>query len=126
MPCIGVGVDILHVEKFSRIVEKRGSRFLDRVFTHGERNDCEGDEFPLEAYSACFSAKEAFVKALGIGLRRGIRWKDIEVDRCRSAGPGLIVTGRAREIAEGSGARKYHLSMSQTAGCVMALVLLED
>jgi holo-[acyl-carrier protein] synthase len=126
MACIGVGVDIVGVDKFSKIIEKRRSRFLDRIFTPGERRRCEQENSPIEAYSACFAAKEAFLKALGRGLRSGISWRELEVDNCRPGNPELIITGAARETAEGRGAKNYFLTMSHTACCAMAVVLLED
>ena len=126
MTCIGLGVDIVGVEKFSRIVEKRGARFLERLFTPAERKYCEQKVSRFEDYSARFAAKEAFLKALGQGLRRGLSWKDVEIINNRLGKPMLNVSGGAKEIADRCGAKSYHLSLSHTTECAMAVVILDD
>jgi holo-[acyl-carrier protein] synthase len=126
MACIGLGIDIVSVERFSRLMERRGTRLIERLFTPAERRYCSGRHLNAEAYSARFAAKEAFLKALGSGLRGGLGWKEIEVSNDDLGRPLLNVTGRAREFADSKGARTFNLSLSHAAGCAVAVVLLED
>jgi holo-[acyl-carrier protein] synthase len=125
MGCVGLGVDLVGVERFARIAGRRGARFLDRVFTPGERGRCDGRANRYEAYAARFAAKEAFLKAVGRGLRGGIRWTDIDVTTDGTGRPGLVVSGRAREIADELGVSTMHVSLSHADGCAVAVVLLE-
>jgi holo-[acyl-carrier protein] synthase len=126
MTCVGLGVDVVGVERFARIVEKRGSRFLERLFTPAERLYCEKRVTRIEAYSARFAAKEAFLKAIGQGLRSGLRWKDVEISNDRLGKPKLNISGKAKEIADKCGAKSYLLSLSHTTECATAVVILED
>ena len=126
MACVGLGVDIVGVEKFSRVVRKRGQRLIERLFTPAERNHCERRFRRFEAYSARFAAKEAFLKALGQGLRGGIRWVDIEISNDPLGKPILRVSGKAKEVADRRGAKRCLLSLSHTTGCAVAVVVLED
>ena len=125
MACIGLGVDVVDLERFSRIAEKWGSRFTERMFTSTERNYCERKACRIESYAASFAAKEAFLKAIGIGLRRGLHWKELEVRHDRYGRPCLRITGKARSIMEGCGAGKCHVRLGPTPSGAVAVVLLE-
>lgn len=126
MGCVGLGVDLVGVERFARIAGRRGARFLERVFTAGERDRCEGRVNRYEAYAARFAAKEAFLKAIGRGLRGGIRWTDIDVTTDDAGRPGLVVSGRGREITDELGVKAMRVSLSHADGFAVAVVLLED
>ena len=66
MAVVGLGLDICSIERMRRILESvRAERFLERVFTDGERATCSGRADAASAYAARFAAKEALVKALG-------------------------------------------------------------
>lgn len=67
MTCIGLGVDIVEVEKFSRIAEKWGQRLLDRLFTPAERHYCDRKQPRFESYTVRFAANEATLKVLPAG-----------------------------------------------------------
>ncbi len=126
MTCVGLGVDIVGVEEFSRIVEKRGQRLLDRLFTPAERDHCEGKQSRIESYTARFAAKEAYLKAIGQGLRGGMSWKEIEVINDELGKPKLNISGKAREIANRTGVNRLNLSLSHSDGFAIAVVFLED
>ena len=72
-----------------------GQAFLERVFTTEEIRYCERHKSKFERYAARFAAKEAAMKALGTGWRRGVRWRDIEVRNEASGKPGIHFTGKA-------------------------------
>jgi len=125
MTCIGLGVDIVGVERFSRIVEKRGQRILDRLFTPSEQLHCDRKHTRFESYSARFAAKEALLKALGRGLRDGMTWRDVEVVNDDLGRPILNLTGRVRELADRNGVKSTNLSLSHSDGFAVAVVYLE-
>ena len=76
---IGLGTDALEIDRMGLAMKRRGEGFERRVFTEAERQICSGRAFPASAFALRFAAKEAFSKALGLGMRRGLRWRDIEV-----------------------------------------------
>lgn len=122
MAVIGIGVDVVAVNRIGRAVEKWGERFLRRAFTPGERKEVDGSPWPLESLAARFAAKEAFLKALGKGLFH-IPFSEIEVLKTPEGRPRLALHGKAREVA--SGINRIHLSLSHDGGVAVAFVILE-
>jgi len=96
---IGLGVDIAEVPRVQAAIERHGQRFLDRVFTPKEIEYCERFKNKFERYAGRFAAKEAAMKALGTGWRRGVRWVDLEVVREQSGRPSISLAGEAAKIA---------------------------
>jgi len=122
---IGVGIDIIDVTRVKKVIEKYGSRFIERIFTGKENAYCDSKAKPYIFYAARFAAKEAFLKALGSGLSGGIKWKDIEIDRDNSGKPYANYSGRAKQTADNLGVEKAHLSMAHTSEYAVAIVELE-
>ena len=73
----GIGVDLIEIDRIKQAIERNGQRFVDRVYTKAEQEYC-AQRPSFACYAARFTAKEAFLKALGTGLRKGMRWLDIE------------------------------------------------
>jgi holo-[acyl-carrier protein] synthase len=73
---VGTGIDIAEVPRIRQSIERFGERFLGRIYTAGERRYCDSKANRVERYAARFAAKEAAMKALGTGWRRGVRWVD--------------------------------------------------
>jgi holo-[acyl-carrier protein] synthase len=122
---VGTGVDIAEVARIRQALERHGERFLKRVFTPEEVRYCTGKANAAERLAARFAAKEAGMKAIGTGWRRGVTWKDIEVLRQPGQRPQLRFSGRAAEIAQALGCKTTHLSLSHTAEQAIAHVILE-
>src|SRR5258706_14326970 len=95
-----MGVDIAEVGRIQSAIERHGEVFLRRIYTVREREYCERFKNKYERYAGRFAAKEAAMKALGTGWRRGERWGDLEVVRETSERPTLAITGEAAEIAQ--------------------------
>ena len=99
MEISGIGVDLVDVERVRAIMDRR-TTFAERVFTPQEIAYCERQASPEESYAARWAAREACRKALG-GVR-GMRWRDVRVDRAASGAPSLVLTGnvlhRAQEL----------------------------
>ncbi len=122
---VGLGIDITEVQRVEEAVARHGRRFLERVFTPAEIAYCESHKNRFERYAARFAAKEAAMKALGTGWRRGIRWVDLEVVNLPSGKPTLRFSGVAAELAARLGAGNIVLSMTHTVAQAMAEVILE-
>lgn len=122
---VGIGTDVLRVERMREAIERRGDRILARLFTDAERAYCQGRPRAMEHFAARFAAKEAAMKALGTGWRGGIGWRDIEVRREPSGRPLLHLEAgalaRAREIE----ATTFHVSLTHDGEIAMAVVLFE-
>jgi holo-[acyl-carrier protein] synthase len=121
---ISIGIDIVEVYRIRETMQ-RTPRFVERVFTSGEREYCEAKGAAAsQSFAARFAAKEAFLKALKTGWRGKISWKDIEVVQDGNGSPVLNVTGEAERLLEAMGADRIHISLSHTADHAVAQVLL--
>ncbi len=121
---MGLGLDLISTARFERFIARRGERGLRRIFTPGELDYCRSQAAPAASLAARFAAKEAFLKALGTGLR-GLCWTDVEVVRAPSGEPSLRLHGGAAEAARRRGASLAHLSLTHTAETAGAGVILE-
>src|SRR5215471_9081386 len=97
---IGTGVDLAEVPRVRGSIERFGQRFLHRIFTPAEIAYVERKANRYERYAARFAAKEAGMKAIGTGWRRGVTWKDFEVVNLPSGKPTLHFHGAAASFAE--------------------------
>ena len=123
---VGTGVDLAEVPRIRASVERFGERFVKRIFTEREIAYVERKANRFERYAARFAAKEAGMKAIGTGWRRGVRWQDFEVSNLRSGKPTLLLHGVAAEFAARLGVRNISLSLTHTEQYGMAHVILED
>jgi holo-[acyl-carrier protein] synthase len=123
---VGLGVDITEVPRIQAAIEHRGQRFLARVFTPNEIAYCERFKNKFERYAGRFAAKEAAMKALGTGWRRGVRWVDLEVVREQSGRPTMTLAGEAAKIAAGLGVKHISVSITHTEAQALAQVIFED
>lgn len=123
---IGLGTDMIEIERVRQSAERFGQRFLERVFTPEEIAYCYAKKSFAESLAARFAAKEAGAKALGTGISRGVGWKELEVRRRAGHRPELHLSGRAAEIAAGLGVRRLSLSLTHTREMSMAVVIAED
>ena len=121
----GIGTDIVAIERFQRFVDENNTALLQRIFTEQERAYCSARRNSAASYSARFAAKEAFLKALGTGLRDGISWHDIEVAHDSLGKPELILSGRAIELFLAQGLSTAFLSLAHDGGTAVAVVVLE-
>lgn len=123
---IGLGTDLIEIERIERSVARFGERFLERVFTPGEIAYCHAKRGSAESFAARFAAKEAGAKALGTGISRGVSWKEFEVKRAPGQRPELHLSGRAAEIARELGVNRMSLSLTHSREMSMAVVVAED
>ncbi len=122
---VGTGVDIAETSRIEQSLAKHGERFAKRVFTPGEIAYCDRYKNRAERYAARFAAKEAAFKALGTGWRDGVRWLDVEVTHQPSGKPELVLTRRAKELAQELGVSRMAVSISHSDRYVVAQVIFE-
>ena len=121
----GIGVDLVNIKRMSRAIERWGNRFIGKIFTPREIEFCSQSRRSASRFALRFAAKEAFSKALGMGMRRGIRWRDIEVFHHKSGRPDLAIAGKALMFCRKEGISRWHISLSDEADYGIAVVVLE-
>jgi len=124
MSVVGHGVDICVVERIRSAVGAAGSHFEKRVFTAGEIAYCRERKDPYPHFAARYAAKEAFSKALGLGLGAMGDFSEVEVSHGEKGNPLLLIKGRAKENLDALGAKSIWLSLSHDGDWAMASVVL--
>ena len=122
---LGIGTDLIEIDRIERSIERFGDRFLHKIFTPAEIDFCRRKKAAAESFAVRFAAKEAAAKALGTGIARGIGWKDIEVRRSPGQAPTLHWHGRAAELAHVRGIRRVSVSLTHSRQMAMAFVVAE-
>lgn len=100
MNIVGIGTDIVECVRIAQMIEKHGELFLERVFTPREMRYCQGRKHATEHFAGRWAAKEAILKCLGTGWRKGICWTDMEVRNDPQGAPRVYLAGAAREQAQ--------------------------
>ncbi|MBA3061406.1 holo-ACP synthase [bacterium] len=121
---IGCGIDLVKIERIEKIIKKWGDNFTSRIFTLLEQEYCEGKGNKYQSYAGKFAAKEALLKALGLGLREA-NWKEIEIKNDELGQPIIDTSGKLNNIASVKGVSKYFISISHTKEYAIAQVILE-
>ncbi|MFO7590790.1 MAG: holo-ACP synthase [Acidimicrobiia bacterium] len=121
MDVMGLGTDLVEVERF-RLAMQRRAALPERLFSDAEREYAFRQYDPAKSLAARFGAKEAVMKAMGVGLWK-FKFRDVEVVRARSGAPSVSLGGRAAEMAEERGITGWHLSLTHTETTAMAVVL---
>jgi holo-[acyl-carrier protein] synthase len=122
---LGVGTDIVGLERMRGIVEQHEGRFLRRVFTEREISYCQSRKRPHQHFAGRFAAKEAVFKALGTGWRGRMRWKDIRVDADDLGRPCVELEGAVLQRAKKMGVQTIHLSLSHCQCHAVAVAVAE-
>jgi holo-[acyl-carrier protein] synthase len=112
MKIIGIGTDIIEVERIGRMIERHGDLFLTRVYTSGEIQYCSPRKAHAQHYAGRWAAKEAVLKTLGTGWARGIQWTDIELKNEYGGKPKILLHHRAAEVAQERGITEIQISIS--------------
>ena len=121
----GIGVDLVKMPRIQAALETWGERFQKKIYTEREQTFCLARPKPVRYWAMRFAAKEAFSKAIGLGMRQGICWKDIEVVSNVFGKPELVLHGRAGEICREAGIKNSFLTLSDEDGYAIAMVVLE-
>jgi holo-[acyl-carrier protein] synthase len=123
---VGIGIDLVEIERMRRLLDRKGERALERMFTQGERDYAHSHPEPARQLAARAAAKEAGYKALaGNDLARSIGWREMEVLSTRGHAPVLLLHGRAQSRATELGVIRVHLSITHTEHMAAAYVIAE-
>jgi len=120
----GIGIDMIEVMRIEKQVSA-GPRFIERIFTPHEIGYCEKKKNKAQNFAARFAAKEAFLKALGTGWRKGIAFKEIEVVNDELGKPEIVLYGKAKQMAEERKIIRIQLSLTHLKEMASAIVTLE-
>ncbi|MCS2610109.1 holo-ACP synthase [Halomonas dongshanensis] len=122
---VGIGSDIARIARFSRAMERHGPRFAARILGEQEQRVLATAPQPAAYLAKRFAAKEAFLKALGRGLRDGLQWRDVQVVNDALGKPSLRLSGAAAALAREQGVTAMHVTLSDEADYAVAFVVLE-
>lgn len=121
----GIGVDIMQVERIRGAVQRHGERFLRRIYTPDEIRYCRDGAHPFQRFATRFAAKEAVLKALGVGWQRGTSFRDVVVEIDELGAPSVRLSGRSQEIARERDIHTIHLSLSHDRQYAVAQAVAE-
>lgn len=122
---IGCGIDLVKIERIEKIIIRWGDNFIFKIFTPLEREYCEKKkDNKFQSYAGKFAAKEALLKAVGLGLRQA-NWREIEIKNDELGQPIIDTSGKLKNIAAIKGVSKYFISISHTKEYAIAQVILE-
>jgi holo-[acyl-carrier protein] synthase len=117
---LGVGIDIIEIERVDRALKRWGDRFSGRVFTEGERAYAGRSARPAQHLSARFAGKEAVAKALGTGFREDCRMNEIEIVTDSLGKPRVELHGGTRRMADRRGIGEVLVSLSHSRTTAVA------
>ncbi len=124
----GIGTDLIETDRFTKKIQKNSSNFLTRLFSEKEIEYCRKGALirtRAQCFAGRFVAKEAFLKALGTGLRNGLRWTDIEITNNSLGKPLIKLYNKAEQTVEDEHIRNIHVSISHVKNQASAIVILE-
>ena len=120
---IGIGVDVVEIERFRQSLT-RTPTMRERLFTRIELDYVAPQHDPVPSLAVRFAAREATMKALGLGLG-AFGFHDVWIERAESGAPSLAVAGRAKELADEAGVARWHVSLTHSDLVAVAYVVAE-
>jgi holo-[acyl-carrier protein] synthase len=100
MEVVGIGTDIIECLRIAQMIQRHGDLFINRVYTPQEIQYCQARRQSTQHFAGRWAAKEAVLKVLGTGWRKGISWRDVEIVSGPGGRPAVVLRGGAREIAD--------------------------
>jgi holo-[acyl-carrier protein] synthase len=128
MNVLGIGTDIVECLRIAQMIERHGELFIDRVYTTAEIEYCRSRKQATQHFAGRWAAKEAILKAIGTGWRRGISWRDMEVRNEGGGKPTVALRGGARDVVEQLGVGEILVTIShcRTHATAFAIALARD
>ena len=127
MKILGIGTDIINIKRMESSLKKYGHTFKNKIFSKKEIIYCDKKKNPSSFYAKRFAAKEAFTKALGTGIRKGVSLKNIEVANNTDGKPFILLKGNLPSLLKKRiKTNKYdiHLSLSDDKPWEQATVII--
>jgi holo-[acyl-carrier protein] synthase len=122
---LGVGLDLVELERLAAVLSRHRDRFLERVCRPGEVGARGGEEAMVQHVGGLFAAKEAVLKALGTGWAQGTAFRQVEVVRAAGGAPGVRLHDVAEARAAAMGVGRIHLSITHERAYAAAVAVLE-
>lgn len=119
----GIGTDIIECLRIAQMIERHGELFINRVYTKHEIQYCQSRKLATQHFAGRWAAKEAILKALGTGWRRGISWRDMEIRNEPGGRPTVALRGGARDVVEQLGITEMLISISHCRSHATAYAL---
>ncbi|GAW92521.1 holo-ACP synthase [Calderihabitans maritimus] len=120
----GIGIDIVEIARIERACRRWEEKFRERLYTDAEWAYCTSRAQPYAAMAARFAAKEAVMKALGVGVGK-IGWREIEISREEYGRPRVRLYGKARDLARRQGITEIWISLSHCRDYASACAVAE-
>ena len=120
---LGIGIDIIEIERIKRSVEKYGERFISKIFTQKEIDYCLPKANKFQHLAARFAAKEAIAKSLSYSGEEGFNWQDIEIYNEKNGMPKVRLFNKLLKILGND--KQIHITMSHSENYVTCFALLE-
>ena len=121
---LGLGADLIDVDRIAGVLERQGDRFLNRVFTDEERVYCFGMKYPHKHLAARFAAKEAVSKAFTTGIGGELGWKSISVYHGERHEPLVRLDEKGQALLKQVGGTAIMLTLSHTDTAAMAVAAI--
>lgn len=122
---LGLGMDVIQVDRLRKAVDRHGKHFLDHVYTEYEQSEAPDGDGRYAYFVGRWAVKEAISKMLGTGIGEHCAWTDIRVQRLGNGRPHVELTGRARKTAERLGIRHIHVTISHDGPLACAAAIGE-
>ena len=126
MSIVGTGIDIVECLRIAQMIERHGEIFITRVYTDHEIEYCSARKAATQHYAGRWAAKEAVLKALGTGWRRGISWRDIEIRNDKNGAPTVKLRGGARDVMTAAQIARMHVTISHCRSFAVAYVVADS
>jgi holo-[acyl-carrier protein] synthase len=123
MTILGIGTDITECLRIAQMIERHGELFITRVYTPQEIQYCQSRKQATQHFAGRWAAKEAVLKAVGTGWRRGISWRDVEIRNQLGGKPVVALFGGLRDVAEELGIGQILISISHCRSHATAYAL---
>jgi holo-[acyl-carrier protein] synthase len=121
---IGLGADLVDVDRIRGVVERQGERFLQRVYTDEEREYCLGMRDPHPHLAARFAAKEAVSKAFTTGIGAELGWRSVSIYHGERHEPLVRLDDKGEKLLKEVGASRVLITLSHTQTAAMAVAAL--
>lgn len=121
----GIGIDVVDVKRIEKIAGRLDNKFLNRVFTEEEIKYCLSKKNKFQHFAGRFASKEAFLKAIGIGLFKGYQLKDIEIRNEKSGKPFIVKNEKIQNVLTKMKAENIYISITHIKEVSVSTVIIE-
>ena len=122
MGIYSIGIDLIEIERIEKLLDRYGDKFMKRIFTEVEIEYCSKKK-DKGSFAARFATKEAVFKATGLGLAKGMTWKDVEVINDDRGKPEVRLYGKTAELLAN---KTIHISISHSKDASISIIVVEN